>query len=146
MKDLHRDICEVKDGALQGFHRDALRKALAKFAGQVVVIVRPVERFRSKAQNKYYWGVVIPAILKHPKFREWTDEQLHDGIKEKFLSRLDPGTGLMLVGSTANLSPSEFSTLKDEIQLWAAEALDLYVPDPNEEIQRELNDEAAKAA
>ncbi len=137
-KDLFRGLSLVKDGGLPDIDRERLKKALAKFSGQVVLIVRPVEKFRSLAQNRYYWSVIIPAILAHPKFREWTEEQLHDGIKEKFLARLDPDTGLTKAGSTANLSPFEFSEFKDAIQLWAAEMLDLDIPDPNEQLQHEL--------
>lgn len=138
MTDLFRGISRVVAGKLPDLDKDKFARALSRAHGRCVLIVRRVEEFRSTAQNAYYWGVIVPTLLEHPLFREWSEEQLHDGIKEKFLARLDPLTALTKAGSTRELSPQEFSAFKDAIQQWAAEKLDLDIPDPNEELRKEL--------
>lgn len=87
---------------------------------------------RSSNQNAYYWGVLLPTILADHRFKKWSDEQLHDALKEKFLSHIDPVTGLLLIGSTTDNDTLEQEQYYDRIKQWAAEALDIYIPDPNE--------------
>lgn len=132
MSDWFRGLATLERGQIS-FNRELFKKALAKHSGGAVLILRPVEEFRTAAQNRYYWGVVVPELQAHPSFRDWTEEQIHDGIKEKFLSTVDPRTGLVKAGSTASLTKEQWSKFKDAIQQWAAEKLDLYIPDPNEE-------------
>ena len=134
MSDWFRGMATVERGQIS-FNRELFKRALKAHSGNAIVILRPVEAFRSPAQNRYYWGVVIPKILAHPKFKLWTEAKLHDGLKEKFLSRLDPETGLTALGSTAELTKAEWSEFKEAIQQWAAETLDLYIPDPNEDVE-----------
>lgn len=135
MSDWFRGLVSIERGQIS-FKRDLFRDALKKHHGQAVLILRPVEEFRTPAQNRYYWGVVVATILGHPKFKDWTDDQVHDAIKEKFLSRYDPSTGLTKVGSTKDLKKhGEFSAFKEEIQQYFAEHLDLYIADPNEDVE-----------
>lgn len=136
MSDWFRGLATLNGEGLISFNRDLFKTALKKHKGQGILILRPVEEFRTPAQNRYYWGVIIPVLKAHPLFKEWTEEQLHDGIKEKFLSTVDPATGLIKVGSTKELKKSgEFSAFKEAIQQWAAEKLDIYIPDPNEDME-----------
>jgi hypothetical protein len=136
MSDWFRGLAELKGNGLIAFNRELFKAALRRHEGKAVLILRPVEEFRTPAQNRYYWGVIIPVLNAHPLFKAWTEEQLHDGIKEKFLSELDPATGLTKVGSTKELKKSgEFSAFKEAIQQWAAEKLDIYIPDPNEDLE-----------
>lgn len=135
MSDWFRGLATVKAGEV-AFNRALFKAALKKHSGPAVLILRPVEEFRTPAQNRYYWGVIVPVLKAHPLFKTWTEEQLHDGIKEKFLSTVDPATGLVKVGSTKELKKSgEFSAFKEAIQQWAAEKLDIYIPDPNEDLE-----------
>ena len=57
---------------------------------------------------------------------------MHDALKEKFASRRDEKTGLLIVESTAKMDTVRFMKYYDDIQVWAAEFLDVYIPDPNE--------------
>lgn len=98
----------------------------------VHVSVKYLRPKRSGRQNNYYWGVMLPAILADRRFRRWTADQLHEAFKEKFLSEIDPVTGLLKMGSTADNDTSEQELYYDQIKLWAAENWDIYVPDPNE--------------
>jgi hypothetical protein len=99
----------------------------------VRIVVKQQRPQRSGRQNNYYWGVVLPTLLADHRFKKWTDEQLHDALKEKFLSHLDPVTGLMVIGSTTDNDTLEQEAYHDRIKQWAAETLDVYIPDPNEQ-------------
>ena len=110
---------------------------------QVRITVRQHRHQRSTRQNNYYWGVVIPTLLADHRFKKWTDEQLHEGLKEKFLSHLDPVTGLMVIGSTTDNDTLEQEQYHDRIKQWAAETLDVYIPDPNEMPARRAQGQAA---
>jgi hypothetical protein len=87
---------------------------------------------RSNKQNNFYWGPFIGAFLADHRFKKWTPEQVHDALKAKFLSTIDPVTGLLEIGSTTENDTLEQEQYHDRIRQWAAESLDIYVPDPNE--------------
>jgi hypothetical protein len=99
----------------------------------VRIVVKQQRPQRSSRQNNYYWGVLLPTLLADHRFKKWTDEQLHAALKEKFLSHLDPVTGLMVIGSTTDNDTLEQESYHDRIKQWAAETLDVYIPDPNEQ-------------
>jgi len=105
--------------------------------GQIVeIFVRKVTRIRSLPQNRYYWGVVIPAIM------EWMGEdidkdQVHFALKEKFLSNRDPNTGLVIVFSTTKLTVEQFREYIDRIIRFFA-PIGLRIPDPS--LANDLND------
>ena len=68
-------------------------------------------------------------------------EQTHELLKYKFLKRefiTSDGDILQSVGSTTELSTIEFSEYKESIQQWASEYLNIIVPDPNEQIEIEI--------
>lgn len=59
-------------------------------------------------------------------------ETMHEALKAKFASRTDPDTGLLVIESTAKMDTKRFNQYYDDIQRWAAEFLDCYIPSPNE--------------
>ncbi len=94
-----------------------------------------VERFRnrrSSEQNRYYHGVVVPAIGK--AIGEQDMEAVHEMLKAEFNYQI------VVIGqkemkmplSTAKLETVQFSEFMEKVRMWAAKFLELYIPDPNE--------------
>lgn len=100
--------------------------------GQAIeFFVRKVTRIRSMPQNKYYWGVVIPYICEETGMDK---DQVHYALREKFLSKRDINTSLLIVKSTTELTIEQFRWYIDSIQRWAAEFLHINIPDPNQSL------------
>jgi hypothetical protein len=119
---------------------------------------------RSKAQNDFYWAVVIPRIQE--KFRSLglmagrDPETTHEALKAQFM---DPQlvhenrirgyisqTGLTLGTSTTDLNKLEFIDYLERIVQQAAAHWDCYVPDPDpnwrEKAEAEMANEADRIA
>lgn len=110
--------------SLQGMHRFE------------VVRYRPR---RSDAQNAYLWGVVYPLIgdtVRACGNDDTSDDDVHLMLRAKFLRRtvVNRQTGEamgVVVGSTADLDTAAFSDYVEKCRQWAAEMLDLEIPDPD---------------
>jgi hypothetical protein len=120
---------KIENGRFQPLDPRGFRLAFAKYkqGTEIEVLVRKPKRTRSGEQNAYYWGVVIDLISADTGF---SPDEAHDSLRVKFLTDM---TGDMpKVKSTTELSTSEFMDYVAQIQRFAAEFLDLYIPDPNE--------------
>lgn len=95
----------------------------------VEIFVRKVTRIRSLPQNRYYWGVMIPYIMEYIG-EDWDKDQVHFALKEKFLSKRDPDTGLAVVTSTTELTIEQFRTYIDMITRYFAQ-LGCRIPSPD---------------
>lgn len=90
---------------------------------------------RSVRANSYYWGVVVHLISEHTGY---TPDELHDVLKAKFLPKhlaFSDGNGevkgeFVIGGSTRKLNTAEFVEYTESIRRWAAEDLDVVIPDP----------------
>jgi hypothetical protein len=96
---------------------------------RVEVVVRKEKSQRSLNQNSAYWGIVVEILSEHLGYDR---ENTHDALRTKFLSRVDPSTGLTVIRSTASLSTVEFMEYYEAIQRWASEFLNCQIPSPNE--------------
>lgn len=118
---------------------------------QVEVCIRPRRSYTSVPQHRYYRGVVVAMIGDHlrahgingPHGGPITDEQVHQMLAQRFLRKtiiLDPDTGecMDIVMSTADLPSSAMSEYWDQARQWAAEALDLFIPDPDQAAGKRL--------
>ena len=107
----------------------------------VTIEVKVKKRVRSDVQNAYYWGVVIAMIVE--RLRELghdVDRDLaHEFLKGRFLySELtDPNSGevMKIPRKTSELATGEFMDYLEHVKQFAAETLDLYIPDPNEQLE-----------
>lgn len=107
----------------------------------VTIEVKPRKVYRTLPMNSYYWGVVIAMIvdrlreLGHDIDRDLT----HEFLKGRFLySELtDPNTGevMKIPRKTSELATEEFIEYMEHVKQFAAETLDIYIPDPNEQLQ-----------
>lgn len=85
---------------------------------------------RSDNQNRYYWGVIIEILSEHCGY---TKDEMHDALKYKFLSdRCPDEKGLVKIKSTAKLKTDEFIQYTNQIVIWAAEEMNVFIPDPSQ--------------
>lgn len=121
---------KVEKGKLVLETQERFRVYLSKYEGMPIeVSVRKKKSQRSINQNAAYWGIAVEILCGHLGYDKDT---LHDALRQKFASRVDPATGLTVVESTAKMDTVRFMKYYDDIQRWAAEFLNVYIPDPNE--------------
>ena len=106
---------------------------------EVDIIIKKKVKSRSNHQNKFYWGVFLPAVkygLLDAGYYMANEEQVHDLLKLKFLKvdSVNEETGEVMesLGSTTTMSTFEFETYLTNIRAWAAEYLNCVLPFPNE--------------
>lgn len=107
----------------------------------LTITVEKRRKSRSNPQNRYYWAVIVPLIrerLIELGNDGLSNEDTHYFLKEKFLEGRDIilADGEIVKGepSTTVLSTSEAMDYYAQIQKFAAEILDLLIPDPNEQL------------
>lgn len=139
---------KVENGKLKR-NRTRIEDAVRSFEGKEVYVT--IERKRSKRsneQNRFYHAVVVELVRQrlldfgyryskdqvHEKLKQWMSVEAPDIMLDETII---PETGLVLssVRSTTDLSTSEFMDYIATIQQWAAENLDLVIPDPNEQLE-----------
>lgn len=86
---------------------------------------------RSNAQNRFWWGVIVPTIAEHLGYH---NDEMHEALKVKFLA-LDPEPnehGLMRVRGTSTLNTKEFTDLIENVVTWAGAEFGINIPMPDE--------------
>lgn len=135
----------VTDGALKIIRRKEFDHAVRQFEGkQIEITIQVKRRKRSIFQNNYYWGVIVPMVqvgLNDAGYK-LGKEQTHDFIKSQFAIKeiVNEQTGeiLKLIGSTAEMTTTEMNEYFSEVVQWAAEYLNVQIPEPGEQIEIEL--------
>ena len=119
----------------------------AAIDGDAILVVRiePEEKKRTLRQNKYLWGVVYKTIVDNdPGYfvndavdslrktaRLSAAEVVHEFCKARFLPSADlPGLQITVAPSTAKLPRKEFQEYVESIRRWAADELQVFIPDP----------------
>jgi hypothetical protein len=102
----------------------------------ISVTVKKYRKDRSDRQNNWYWGVVIQMITDETGYEK---DEVHEYLKSLFLTEKrvivnNEGEVLELemIKSSARLTTTEFIEYGQKCQRWAAENLNLNIPDPNE--------------
>lgn len=99
------------------------------------------EDTRSARQNRFLWGVCYRMVTR--ALLENGEEGINDMVVHKFLTEmfLEPQichikslNKVVIEYSTKRLSKKVFSEYWGKIQQWAAEKLNIYIPDPNEDL------------
>ena len=97
---------------------------------RVEVRIKQERTIRSLQQNSYYWGVVVNLIADHCGY---DPDECHEALKLKFLSPLTKDEyGLVRIGSTTKLSTEEFAEYLNRVVRWAAQYLQVFIPDPSQ--------------
>lgn len=113
-----------------------------KFEGHRIYVKYDKDRaLRSPEQNKYYWGVVIELIkdaINKESNTDFTAEQIHEALKEKFL-KVRVNAELSYIDSSAELTTFDFMNYLEKIKRWASVYLNLYIPEPNEELNEDIH-------
>lgn len=120
----------------------------AAIGGDEILVVRiePEEKKRTQRQNKYLWGVVYKYLVDNdPGYfcNEETErllkgrgiamnEIVHEFCKAQFLPPLELAIGgvMKITKSTAKLNRQEFNDYVENIRRWAANELQVFIPDP----------------
>ena len=142
---------KVVNGRLES-GRDTLKAAIESHEGKrVEITVARAKNTRTNAQNKWYWGVAVEMVRlrlldlgsrysseqTHDKLKYWIAEHAPDIMLEETIIE-ETGVVLSSVRSTTELTTTDFMAYKLAIQQWAAENLDINIPDPNEQIEISL--------
>lgn len=99
---------------------------------------------RSLPQNSYYFSCVVEEIrlallqLGH----QMTKEETHEFLKGKFNMvevANKHGEAIEVPGRTSVMTKSEFSEYIERIAQWAAEYLDITIPQPGEKLEMEFH-------
>lgn len=112
---------------------DQIRQFRDGVAVEVAVTIKRASR--SVNQNAWYWGVIVEALSDHTGY---APDEIHELLKAKFIPKrlaIADGNGeivdeFVMGGSTRKLNTLEFGEYCEAIRRWAAEALDINVPDP----------------
>ena len=127
--------------------RNAIAAIMAlRTDGEIMTVcIAPEEKKRSTQQNKYLWGVVYKTIVDNDPgcfccdvvdslrktARLSAAEVVHEFCKARFLPSADlPGLQITVAPSTAKLPRKEFQEYVESIRRWAADELQVFVPDP----------------
>jgi hypothetical protein len=138
--DLVMATATVKAGRLHIHNRKAFDAGVMELRDgwEVELSVKRLRATRSLEQNAYYWGVVVQLLSEHTGY---TPDEIHDLLKAKFIPKrlaVCDGNGvitdeIVLGGSTRQMNKVEFGEYMDAIRQWAAETLDVAIPDPDRE-------------
>lgn len=109
----------VENGRIKLDNKDRFRHYLASFEGKrIELILRERTVGRSARQNAYYHGVVVKMISD----RTGCDpEETHQNLKEHFK-----------VDTTTKMKTVEFQEYIERCRRFAAEFLELNIPDPDQ--------------
>jgi hypothetical protein len=99
---------------------------------ELEVIVRKRGKQISLPQMRYYFGVIIAMLCEETGVDN--KEAMHTALKIRFLSEVDAKSGLMIVKSYSSLETAEAEEYHAKVKRWAAEFLNLAIPDPNQSI------------
>ncbi len=133
---------KVTDGVLKIAKRLDFDNEVKQFEGhQVIIKVERYKATRSIQQNRYYFGVVVGLIrerlreLGHDVSIDDTHQFLRGRFNGKELIDESSGEVIKVGQSTSHLNKSEFMEYMERIKRFASESLDLYIPDPNEQLE-----------
>ena len=121
----------VKNGKFTPYEPWNFKKAFYAHEGKAVKV--GIERWvkkRSTKQNKYYWTVVIAMIAEHTGDNSPGKKDTHDSLRRMFLSYVDD-FGMPKVKSSTEPGTIGYEEYLENIRQWAAEFLELYIPEPH---------------
>jgi hypothetical protein len=131
-------IGTVKNGKLHIINKARLDEDLRQFKDCDVEIVIKKRGRRSFLQNAYYWGCIVKEIQL--RFRELghdvDSDDVHEFLKQKFHNEkiVTPQAEVITVPrSTTEMNKGEFVEYVERIRDWAADTLEIYIPDPGQQ-------------
>lgn len=129
---------EVINGVVKIRNRKIFDEQVKQLEGkQFEGVIEKKRVKRSLPQNAYYWAVVVPLIeerFKQLGHNEITKQLTHEFLKGKFLYHeiiTEHSEVIHLPKGTSETTKSEFMDYIAKVQQWAAETLDLIIPEPS---------------
>lgn len=131
---------QVNDGHLPAGVRNAIAGLLRQSEGKrIVVSVREWRKKRSLKQNRFYWDVIVGAVVDmHRDFGQViSKDEAHEFLQREVLKRTRTIRGLDGRAHTVTLSSTELTTAEWEqnneiIRAWAA-GFGYVIPLPGED-------------
>ncbi len=137
-----------ESGKLHLWGKEQMLRDVKSFAGKdIIMTIRERTKDMSKNQRGYWYAVVVKMI--HAHFREsgyhYTLKQVDKMLVDMFFyeEHVNENTGTVFriplsMEIDGGITTKMFNEKKEEIQQWSASELDLYLPDPNEQINIDL--------
>jgi hypothetical protein len=140
----------VKGGQLYLRSRRQMDRALAAWKDcEISFTIEKVHATRSHAQNAYFHAVVVAMVSDRTGYTPNEAKELlkakclpHDLAEQGINGRVIDG--LVIGGSTAKLDKLQFIDFLDECVRYAAEHMDLVIPDPDPQWREHAIEERAK--
>jgi len=95
----------------------------------VAITIGRWQKKRSLKQNRYLWAVVNPMVAEASGYE--TAEEAHDALRMHFLLK-HGDMPLPTIGSTTELSTTEFEEYCSKVRTLAAKMFGIYIPLPGE--------------
>lgn len=131
-------------GHVDGGHLRVTPRALAAINAavqgwrncQVLIRIEKVHAIRSVEANRYYFGVVLKRLSDYTGY---TVDELHEWAKARFIPKHvamldkngDVKDDMVIGGTTTRLNRVQFYEYVEAIRQFAAESLELDIPDPD---------------
>lgn len=143
MKDIKQFGYVDEKGKLKLFAQAEFIEQLKAIPHTIVTLTLSKSGKRSDRQNRYYWSGVVPIVRAGLKDLgiDMSTEQTHSLLKFRFLKKefiSNDGEVIESIGSTTELSKQEFNEYIERIKQWAAEYLNIQIPDPEEQTTIEI--------
>jgi hypothetical protein len=128
----------VQNGLIPRHVSEKIRDLFRRNEGRMLTIsVERYRRQRSNNQNRYYWGCVVPHIIR--MFEEAgsivTPDEVHDFLRHelKLIRHVTDPAGEVhsIIRSSSDLDTREWEDWMERIRVWAAER-GTQIPLPNE--------------
>jgi hypothetical protein len=120
---------QIKDGKLLLDKGQQFNAHLASLSGKrVEVTVDKLKHPRTNSQNRWYWGCILKLISDYTGEEP---ENLHNALKAHFAPKNIVGS-IVVPRSSRTLDTIEFAEYCEKVRRWAAEELNINIPDPNE--------------
>lgn len=132
---------KIEDGSIKPLHYEAYKRQLqAAFKDKnVLITVEALKNTRSDKQNRYYWGVVIPHVLKFHEDTQGEKLSQHEAhilclthaMEAKIQTKKIMGLEVMYYEekSSSKMTTKEFAEFVDKLRtFWLGLGLD--IPEP----------------
>lgn len=134
----HFCILNIREGAIQ--NPKAIRTLVNSLKDGKWLVEINAHNKRSSQANRYYWGLVVPLVQKGIKDlgTEITKEECHEFLKARFnseeLVNEETAECISIPRSTTALNKEQFGEYIAKIQQFAAEFLQIEIPDPGTQV------------
>ena len=128
-------ISKVENGKFTR-NRNRIQEAVESFEGKEVLFCLDIKRKkRSSAQNRYYFGTVIPIFqeaLRETQGDFFSKDEVHEFLKGRFLYKemvTDDGEIIKLPKSTTECTTSDMMDYIEECRRFGSEYFDVNIPE-----------------